>query len=152
MEWLLTCRIFLEYFTAHHIHSNVIIILKAAASTVRKGKPMENIDGVKKRRDRLEVINEILDVAVNGVVKTKIMYRTNVNFRQFESYVDALLEAGLVEVFEKNGRRVYRTTQKGKLLLSKLRETSWIFSAFEGEEALNAPIIKRVESAYFIKR
>lgn len=113
---------------------------------------MESNDGVKKRRDRLEVINEILDVAVNGVVKTRIMYRTNVNFRQFENYVDTLLEAGLVEVFDKNGRRVYRTTEKGKLLLSKLRETSWIFSAFEGEETLNAPIIKRGECAYFIRR
>lgn len=113
---------------------------------------MESGDGTKKRRDRLEVINEILDVAVDGVVKTRIMYRTNVNFRQFENYVDPLLDAGLIEVSDNDSRRIYRTTDKGKVLLSKLSETRWIFSAIGGEQTLNAPIIKRGESAYFIRR
>jgi predicted transcriptional regulator len=117
-----------------------------------EGKPLENNAGVKRRRDRLEVINEILDVAVNGVVKTKIMYRVNVNFRQFECYVDSLLEADLIEVVEADSRKIYKTTEKGKTLLEKLRETSWIFNEIQGEDALGAPIIKRGESAYIIRR
>jgi predicted transcriptional regulator len=107
---------------------------------------------VRKRRDRLDVINEILDTAVHGVVKTRIMYKTNLNFRQFESYVNTLLEADLVEVLDKEGRKLYRTTEKGKLLLNKLRETSWILGAIGREEIINTPIIKRGETAYFIRR
>lgn len=113
---------------------------------------MENNGTVKKRRDRLEVINAILDVAVEGTVKTRIMYRTNVNFRQFEDYIDPLLEAGLVEILDKDSRKIYKTTEKGKILLSRLRETSWIFNEIEGQETINAPIIKKGQAAYFIRR
>jgi predicted transcriptional regulator len=113
---------------------------------------MENNATVKKRRDRLEVINAILDVALEGAVKTRIMYRTNVNFRQFEDYIDPLLEAGLVEISDTERRKIYRTTEKGKTLLSRLRETSWIFNEIEGQETINAPIIRKGQAAYFIRR
>ena len=113
---------------------------------------MENNGTIKKRRDRLEVVNAILDIAIEGAVKTRIMYRTNVNFRQFEDYVDTLLGAGLVEVLDGGDRRIYKTTEKGKVLLSRLRETSWIFNEVENHEALSVPIIKKGHAAYFIRR
>jgi predicted transcriptional regulator len=113
---------------------------------------MENSGTIKKRRDRLEVINAILDVAVEGAVKTRIMYRTNVNFRQFEDYVDPLREAGLVEVLNTENRKVYRTTEKGKTLLARLRETSWIFNEIDGQDTVNMPVIKKGHAAYFIRR
>jgi predicted transcriptional regulator len=113
---------------------------------------MENNGTVKKRRDRLEVINAILDVAVEGAVKTRIMYKTNVNFRQFEDYLDTLMDAGLVEILELGTRKVYKTTEKGKTLLSRLRETSWIFNEGEGQETLNTPIIDKRQATYFIRR
>jgi predicted transcriptional regulator len=113
---------------------------------------MENHSVVKKRRDRLEVINAILDIATDGVVKTRIMYRTNVNFRQFEDYITDLLDAGLVEVLETESRRIYRTTEKGKTLLSRLRETSWIFDEIEDQEPPSLPMIRKGHAAYFIRR
>jgi predicted transcriptional regulator len=113
---------------------------------------VDNNGAVRKRRDRLDVINEMLDVAVDAVVKTRIMYKTNLNFRQFENYVNTLLEADLVEVLNKDGRKLYKTTEKGKVLLGKLRETSWILGTITREETLNTPIIKRGETAYFIRR
>jgi predicted transcriptional regulator len=113
---------------------------------------MENNGTAKKRRDRLEVINAILDVALEGAVKTRIMYRTNVNFRQFEDYVDPLLEAGLVEVLDMENRTLYKTTEKGKTLLARLRETSWIFNEVNGQQTMNVPIIKKGQAAYFIRR
>jgi predicted transcriptional regulator len=113
---------------------------------------MENNGVIKKRRDRLEVINAILDIAIEGAVKTRIMYRTNVNFRQFEDYVTALLDAGLVEVLETESRRIYRTTEKGKILLSRLRETSWIFDEIEDQETPSLPMIRKGHAAYFIRR
>ena len=107
---------------------------------------------IRKRRDRLEVINAILDIAVEGAVKTRIMYRTNVNFRQFEDYVDTLLEAGLVEILDEERRKIYKTTEKGKTLLKRLKETSWIFNEVERSETLNMPVIRKGQAAYFIRR
>jgi predicted transcriptional regulator len=113
---------------------------------------MENNGTVKKRRDRLEVINAILDVAVEGAVKTRIMYKTNVNFRQFEDYLDTLMEARLIEILDIGTRRVYKTTEKGKTLMSRLRETRWIFNEVEAQETLNTPIIDKRQATYFIRR
>jgi predicted transcriptional regulator len=113
---------------------------------------MENNGVIKKRRDRLEVINAILDMAIDGAVKTRIMYRTNVNFRQFEDYIADLLDAGLVEVLQTESRRIYRTTEKGKTLLSRLRETSWIFDEIEDQETPSLPMIRKGQAAYFIRR
>jgi predicted transcriptional regulator len=113
---------------------------------------MEDNGATKRRRDRLEVINAILDIAIEGAVKTRIMYRTNVNFRQFEDYITTLLGAGLVEVLQADSRRIYRTTQKGKTLLNRLRETSWIFDEIEDQEITSLPIIRKGNAAYFIRR
>jgi predicted transcriptional regulator len=113
---------------------------------------MENDVAVRKRRDRLEVINAMLDMAIDGAVKTRIMYKTNVNFRQFEDYITTLLDAGLVEVLQTDSRRIYRTTGKGKILLSRLRETSWIFEEIEEQETPSLPLIRKGQAAYFIRR
>jgi predicted transcriptional regulator len=113
---------------------------------------MENNGTVKKRRDRLEVINAILDVAVEGAVKTRIMYKTNVNFRQFEDYLDTLMEAGLLEILCTGNRKLYKTTEKGKTLLDRLRETSWIFNEAEEQDTLSVPIIRKDHATYFIRR
>ncbi|HEY4674781.1 MAG TPA: winged helix-turn-helix domain-containing protein [Candidatus Bathyarchaeia archaeon] len=106
----------------------------------------------RRRRDRLEIIEKILDVAGEGSVKTRIMYRTNMNFTQFEQHVCMLLEAGLIEIISAEKGRTYKTTDKGHLLLQRLRETSWIFDEMKGEEILSMPIIQRRENTYFIKR
>jgi predicted transcriptional regulator len=110
------------------------------------------LNEARRRRDRLEIIERILDVAEQGCVKTRIMYRTNMNFTQFEQHICMLLEAGLVEIINGEKTRTYKTTDKGNLLLQRLRETSWIFDEMKGEEALNIPIIQRRENTYFIKR
>jgi predicted transcriptional regulator len=35
-----------------------------------------------KRRDKLSIIAEILEIAKNGTLKTQIMYRANLSFAQ----------------------------------------------------------------------
>ena len=144
-------RTVLEYFTVQHIHARVITVLKVQALRSQCGT-MENNVMMRKRRDRLEVIHAILEVAVEGAVKTRIMYRTNVNFRQFEDYVESLLEAGLVEILDEKNRRIYKTTEKGDLLLKRLKETRWIFNEVEGQETVNIPAIRKGQAAYFIRR
>jgi len=77
----------------------------------------------------MQVISDILVEATNGSNKTRIMYRANLNFLRFDRYLSELLEKGLVvEVNNPNGSIVYKTTEKGKALLSTLREAEKFIS------------------------
>jgi len=77
----------------------------------------------------MQVISDILVEATNGSNKTRIMYRANLNFLRFDRYLSELLEKGLVvEVNNPNGSVVYKTTEKGKALLSTLREAEKFIS------------------------
>ena len=84
------------------------------------------------RRSRTEVIIDILDEALRGANKTRIMYRANLNFLRFERYFCELLKSGLVEVVdnpsEEFGGVVYRTSERGRELLETLKKASEIIS------------------------
>ena len=49
-----------------------------------------------KRRDRINVIANILGISKDGVLKTQIMYRANLSFTQLNAYVAFLLSNGLI--------------------------------------------------------
>lgn len=66
-----------------------------------------------KRRDRFYIIADILKASRNGVPKTEIMYRAGLSFAQLTDYLSLLVRLGLVEVYRKNGRSIYKTTAKG---------------------------------------
>jgi len=61
------------------------------------------------RRSYTDITAEILSIARGGVLKTRIVYGANLNFRMAASYLNRLVKAGLIE---HKGRR-YRATQKG---------------------------------------
>ncbi len=69
-------------------------------------------------RSRIDIIIDILDVARAGANKTKIVYKTNLNFKLADKYLDLLQKRGLVE----NKLDKYITTEKGKILLERARE------------------------------
>lgn len=66
-----------------------------------------------KRRDRLYIMAEILNIAKNGSLKTQIMYRANLSFAQLNQYLSFLLETELIKDFTQDGRTVYKITPKG---------------------------------------
>ncbi len=70
------------------------------------------------RRSRMDIIIDVLDVAQMGVNKTSVVYRTNLNFKLAEKYLELLQKQGLVE----NRVNKYLTTNKGKIFLEKARE------------------------------
>lgn len=87
--------------------------------------------GGRRRRSRVEVIIEILSEALDGVNKTRLMYRCNLNFGRFNRYLKELLDAGLVERVVSNpevGVVLYRTTDKGRELLKVLRRVGEFMS------------------------
>jgi predicted transcriptional regulator len=61
--------------------------------------------GERKRRSKKEIICEILNEALNGASKTKLMYRCNLNFERFNHYLEELLK----------GARMIRPDQQFKI-------------------------------------
>ena len=75
----------------------------------------------KERRGKLEIIIDILSVAMNEAKKTEIVYKANLNFKRVGKYLPYLEEKGLIE----NIGSEYKTTEKGKQFLrdyKKMRE------------------------------
>ena len=72
-------------------------------------------------RDRFEIPTLILEAFADGpTLKTHIVYKTNLNFKQTRAYLNILLSSGCV--MEQNG--TYCMTEKGRELLERLRRTS----------------------------
>jgi predicted transcriptional regulator len=72
------------------------------------------------KRDRLEIIRSILIICRNGAKKTEIVYKSNLNFKNGEAYLQWLIDRGLIT---KEGK-FYRTTPIGAKLLSDLQSAS----------------------------
>jgi len=66
-----------------------------------------------KRRDKLVIIAEIIDIAKNGTSKTHIMFKANLSFSQLNQYLPALIETDLLEKQAVEGREIYIATKKG---------------------------------------
>ncbi len=73
-----------------------------------------------RRRTRLEIVSDILELALRGTRKTHIMYRSNLSFEQLEKYLDLLLAKALLEVKVNDVGKVYQTTRKGEELLREI--------------------------------
>ena len=68
-----------------------------------------------KYRSRTDISVLILEAANGGATKTKIMYKAFLSYAQLKEYFTILIENELLEYDE--GRRFYRTTEKGIRLL-----------------------------------
>jgi predicted transcriptional regulator len=75
-----------------------------------------------KRRDRLYIIAEILEIAKEGILKTQIMYRANLSFAQLNDYLRFMLRINLLEKISENDKERYETTDKGIDFLQRHRE------------------------------
>ncbi len=67
----------------------------------------------RKRRDRLTIMAQILNIAREGTLKTQIMYRANLSFAQLNEYLSFLQKMKLLKVNTTDGRIIYKTTPKG---------------------------------------
>lgn len=66
-----------------------------------------------KRRDKLSIIAEILEISKEGTLKTQIMYKANLSFAQLNDYLKFMLKTSLLSKFRANGKDVYAATEKG---------------------------------------
>ncbi|MEM2118264.1 MAG: winged helix-turn-helix domain-containing protein [Candidatus Bathyarchaeia archaeon] len=85
-----------------------------------------------KRRDKLYIIAEILEIAKDGTLKTQIMYRANLSFTQLNDYLKFMLKINLLDKTEENDKEIYRATAKGLDFLQRYHEITELIKA-EGE-------------------
>jgi predicted transcriptional regulator len=108
-----------------------------------------NWDNPRKRRDRLYILAEILDIAKEGSLKTQIMYRANLSFTQLNEYLDLLLSMKLVGLIEDKGKTIYKTTSKGLQYLQNYKE---IIELLKNGNNNGKPDIKGGPPIYWVKR
>ena len=104
------------------------------------------LGGSRIRRDRSLIIDEILEIAKEGVLKTQIMYRANLSFAQLHEYLSLLLNLNLLEALETTGRTIYKTTDKGLRYLQSYREIRELLKKEEGNN------MKEANSLHLVKR
>ena len=85
-----------------------------------------------KRRDRHDIAVEILRTAINGKIKTHIMYKAKLSYAQLNEYIQLLLDKGLLEntmIKEKDvEKKVYKTTRKGLEFIENFESVKSLWS------------------------
>jgi len=102
-----------------------------------------------KRRDKLYIVAEILEIARDGSLKTQIMYRANLSFTQLNDYLRFMLKINLLERVLRNDREIYRATGKGLDFLQRYRE---INELLKSEEESNCKNGIRIPPQHLLKK
>jgi predicted transcriptional regulator len=106
-----------------------------------------------KRRDKLYIIAEILEISKEGSLKTQIMYRANLSFTQLNDYLKFMLKINLLEKVLVNDKETYRATAKGLDFLQRYIEITELIKSEEesnGKNGIRIPpehLLKRSQSA-----
>jgi predicted transcriptional regulator len=93
-----------------------------------------------KRRDKLCIIAEILEIAKEGTLKTQIMYKANLSFAQLNDYLRFMLKIKLIQKLSSKGKEVYITTAKGLDFLQRQCELSELLKVEEEKPRNGAKI------------
>jgi predicted transcriptional regulator len=88
-----------------------------------------------KRRDKLCIIAEILEIAKDGTLKTQIMYKANLSFAQLNEYLKFMLKIKLIQKILEHGKDVYIATEKGLDFLQRQCELTELLKTEEEEKS-----------------
>lgn len=87
------------------------------------------------RRDKYEIIANILKKARDGAKKTRLVYETNLNFTMLRKYIRVLSEKGFIDIHD----GIIYSTMKGIAFLEKFEELMGIWNFLETEKAIDEP-------------
>lgn len=98
-----------------------------------------------RRRDRLFIMAEMLDIARKGALKTHIMYKANLSFAQLNEYLSFLLDLDILERAKTSEKAVYKATEKGLRYLQSYKEIRELVKGKENcmKEANSLHLVKR---------
>ena len=85
------------------------------------------------KRDKLEIIAQILDICKEKSCKTRIVYDANMNFTTIGPYLKILIDEGLVSVKYEGGTWVYKVTRKGDDISLKINNLMQIVSKINSD-------------------
>ena len=76
-----------------------------------------------KKRERLEVIKDILEVIRNGrgIKPTRLLYSSNLSPQMFKEYINELLAKGFIKMEENEGKKTFLLTKKGQEFLQEYK-------------------------------
>ena len=72
------------------------------------------------KRDRVEIMAEILGLCLNPTTKTHVMYGTNLSWKMLQHYLSHMQSRELLEMYKDSKR--YVTSKKGKEFLARWNE------------------------------
>ncbi|MDH5482725.1 MAG: winged helix-turn-helix domain-containing protein [Candidatus Bathyarchaeota archaeon] len=101
-----------------------------------------------KRRDKLYIVAEILEIAKEGTLKTQIMYKANLSFTQLNDYLGFMLKINLLDKNIENDRDTYRTSEKGLEFLQRYRDITELLKS----EADNCRNNVKIPPAHLLRR
>jgi predicted transcriptional regulator len=79
------------------------------------------------RRGEVQILIDILGISLKGVKVTHLMYKANLSYSTLRKYLSAMSKQGLiVKVCNDEGSSVYCATEKGKLVLNRLKEVKCV--------------------------
>jgi len=80
-----------------------------------------------RRRGEVQILIDILGVSLKGVKVTRLMYKANLSYSTLHKYLSAMSKQGLiVKVCNNDGSMAYCATEKGKLVLNRLKEVKCV--------------------------
>ena len=83
-----------------------------------------------RRRGEVEILIDILGICLKDVKVTRLMYRANLSYSTLRKYLAAMSKQGLIiKVCNDDGSEVYHATDKGKLVLDRLKEVKYVLRA-----------------------
>jgi predicted transcriptional regulator len=101
----------------------------------------ESLQSSKRKRGWIEIIWLILSQCVEGSVKTRIMYRCNLNSKQMQQYLSFLLECKFLEG-RKDQNHVttsYYTTDLGLNFIRKYEQLQEVLEAAISRARIESP-------------
>ena len=92
-------------------------------------------EDVTRRRDRHDILAEILKTAINGTVKTHIMFKARLSYAQLHEYLPSLVQNGFLEDLkikrQKRPKKIFKTTQKGIKFIKSFETMKSLWSPTE---------------------
>lgn len=83
------------------------------------------MQSVSKRRDRHDIVAEILETARGGAIKTHIMYKAKLSYAQLNEYLPLLVEKGFLEnltiVKNRQTKHILKTSDLGEQFIDNFR-------------------------------
>lgn len=85
-----------------------------------------------KYRSRTDIAAAILEIAIDGAIKTKIMYKAFLSFPQLKEYLAVLMDKGLLQYVATD--KEYRTTDKGKQFIKMYKDVGQMIFPNSGKK------------------